>query len=224
MIVGESAGPGPEQRAVAANAGRAPVTAVQLIAVGVPSFFLGVIGSLVVWAATRSAPEVPVQGSGAAGVTGAVAASGAPAAGGTAGDVRMGSSHEAETRKALARFRDGIGACVRDVIGVLPGTSPPVPITMKLMKNGMYTSVPPDWRTPVYACASYSEASPQPYQIQWQNGAAPAEGLGVAWLDDDGDGEPDRAFGFTAKLVRKKEVTFGEIVPLTPMPKVLPGR
>jgi hypothetical protein len=132
---------------------------------------------------------------------------------------------EAAARAALARFRDGIGTCVKDVIGVLPGTSPAVPTTMKLMKNGVYASLASDYRSPVFTCAHYQQADPQPFQIQWQRSATAAnEGTGVAWIDTNGDGDPDRAFGFTAKLVKKREVTLGEITPLDPVPKQLPAR
>ncbi len=217
--MGESAEPSPESRAPAPR--RAQVTPFQLIAVGVPLFFVGVIGTLVVWGVTRTPPGSPSA-------SGAPSGEAAPATAPATAFVRTGKSEagspEAEARRALARFRDGIGACVRDVIGVLPGTSPPVPGTMKLMKNGVYASAPSDFRTPVFACAKYSETQPQPFQIQWQLGATPTQGLGVAWIDDNGDAVPDRAFGFTAKLVKKKEVTFGEIGPLSPVPKVLPAR
>lgn len=216
----ESPEPSPESRAPAPRP--AQVTPYQLIAVGVPLFFLGVIGTLVVWVVTRTPPGSSPSASGAP------SSDDEPATGAATAFVRTGKSEtggaEAEARRALARFRDGIGACVKDVIGVLPGTSPPVPGTMKLMKNGVYASAPSDFRTPVFSCAKYSETQPQPFQIQWQLGATPTQGLGVAWIDDNGDAVPDRAFGFTAKLVKKKEVTFGEIGALSPVPKVLPGR
>lgn len=217
--MGESAVHGPEAHAAAAPA---RVTAFQLIAAGVPSFFFGVIGTLVVWAVTREAP--PAEGPPSGPSPGLAAAASGAAAPSSSGPVRVGTSAEAQASQALARFRDGIGVCVRDVISVLPGTSPAVPPTLKLMKNGVYTGLASDYKTPVYACAKFSEPAPQPYQIQWQIGASPTEGLGVAWIDDNGDGQADRAFGFTAKLVKKKEVTFGEIVPLSPVPKAAAAR
>lgn len=222
MSGGPAAEQAPGSRVTSGDRSTARVTPVQLIATGVPSFFAGVIGTLVIWGVTRDAPAETPSGATAAASAPAVAATQAP------GFVRTGkvdaATPEAETKRALARFRDGIGACVRDVIGVLPGTSPAVPNSMKLMKNGVYASLPSDFRTPVYTCAKYGETAPQPFMIQWQRGAIPTEGMGVAWLDDNRDGEPDRAFGFTAKLAKKKEVSFGEIVPLTPVPKVLPAR
>lgn len=214
-----SAEPTGEPHAGAAPDAVRPV-AFQAMAVGVPSFFMGVVLTLVIWVVARN--DRP-----ATAATASPSAEPAPTSAIASSFVRTGTpapaGPEAEARRALARFRDGIGACVRDVIDVLPGTSPAVPGTMKLMKNGVYASVPADYRTPVYACAKYAETAPQAFQIQWQVGVPPTEGLGVAWLDDNGDGEPDRAFGFTAKLVKKKEVAFGQIVPLSPVPKVLPA-
>lgn len=190
-----------------------------VIAVAVTSFFTGVGSTLAVWAAVRH--QSPVVASTAP--TSEPAPTVPPS---VAAPARTGTSEapspEQAVRQALARFREGIGTCVREVIGVLPGTSPAVPVTMKLMKNGIYASVAADYRSPVFACARYRESEPQPFQIQWQRGAAPVDGMGVAWLDDNGDGQPDRAFGFSAKLVKKKEVTFGEIEQQSPMPKLLP--
>jgi hypothetical protein len=192
-----------------------------MIAAGVPSFFAGVVCTLVIWVTTRDKP--PARAPAATSTATATATSTATATASVRSGKPEAASPEAAARASLARFRDGIGACVRDVIGVLPGTSPPVPGTMKLMKNGVYASAPGDYRTPVFVCTKYSETTPQPFQIQWQLGTPPTEGLGVAWLDDNGDGAPDRAFGFSAKLVKKKEVTFGEIGPLSPLPNVLPA-
>lgn len=226
--MGDSAEPTPEQTRAAERLkikdapARRAVAPWMLIATGVPSFFAGVIGTLVVYVLVLKAPPAD-EPPGATTTVGTSAQNGEPAP--TA--MRTGKTDagpEGEARRALARFRDGIGTCVRDVISVLPGTSPAVPNAWALMKNGVYASAPSDYRTPVYSCAKYSETAPQPFQIQWQLGATPTEGLGVAWIDDDRDGKPDRAFGFTARLVKKKEVTFGEIGPLSPMPKVLPAR
>jgi hypothetical protein len=222
MPVGDAAEPASEPHAGGAPRATARSVALFAIAVGVPSFFTGVIGTLVAWAVTRDKTAT------AATATAAAFSPPVPPTVSGSSFVRLGkpegATPEGEARRALTRFRDGIGACVRDVIGVLPGTSPPVPNTLKLMKNGVYTSAASDFRTPVYQCAKYAETAPQPFQIQWQLGAPPTGGIGVAWLDDDGDGNPDRAFGFTAKLVKKKEVTLGEIMPLSPVPKVLPVR
>jgi hypothetical protein len=131
------------------------------------------------------------------------------------------SSPEAEARAALARLREGIGACVRDVIALLPGTAPAVPNSFALMKGGVYKSLPRDFRSPVYICAKYKETEPQRFQIQWQLVTSTSEGRGVAWLDDDGDGKADRAFSFKATLVKKNEADLGEIERLDPVPPVV---
>ncbi|MBK8252722.1 MAG: hypothetical protein IPK82_08645 [Polyangiaceae bacterium] len=127
-------------------------------------------------------------------------------------------SAEAEARAALTKMRDGIGTCVRDVIGVLPGSSPPIPERFATLKKRPYQSVPRDYRSPVFACTRYKEAGPQHFQIQWQLLSPPGEGRGVAWIDDNGDGKPDRAFGFRAALLKKNEVDLGEIGPIDPVP------
>lgn len=189
-----------------------------LVAVGTSSFAVGVLGTVVVFALTRQARPVPLPSSPS------LDPSAASPAASTSSAPRVGRSDyppvEASARRALAKLRDGVETCTRTVIGVLPGTSPAVPVSFALMKGGVYTSISSDWRSPVYACVAYRETEPQPFQIQWQHGAAAGEGMGIAWLDDDKDGKPDRAFGFRATLVKKKEVTFGDIVPLDPLPKV----
>lgn len=131
---------------------------------------------------------------------------------------------ESEARAALGRLRDGIATCVRDVIGVLPGTSPAVPDVMSRMRKGAYKSHVRDFRSPVFSCAKYKETEAQRFQIQWQITLQPSEGRGVAWLDDDGDGKADRALSFRAALVRKNEVDLGEIGFLTPVPPVMKPR
>lgn len=130
-------------------------------------------------------------------------------------------SPEAEARAALERLRDGVAKCVRDVIGVLPGTSPAVPAAFSLLRRGTYKTASGDYRSPVFACVDYRPIGPQRFQIQWQMVSHPGEGRGVAWIDTDGDKKADRAFGFRAALVRKNEVDLGEIGPLDPMPQVM---
>ena len=131
---------------------------------------------------------------------------------------------EAEARAALGRLREGIGVCVREVIGVLPGTSPAVPASASMLKGGAYKSHVRDFRSPVFSCAKYKETEPQRFQIQWQVTVPSGEGRGVAWLDDNGDGKADRALSFRAALVRKNEVDLGEIGFLTSVPQVMKPR
>jgi hypothetical protein len=147
------------------------------------------------------------------------AASAAPSSAPTAPPAASGA--EAEARAALGRLRDGIGTCTRDVIGGLPGTTPPIPLAFATLKSGPYKSVPRDYRSPVFSCAKYRESEPQRFQIQWQLVTRPSEGRGVAWLDDDNDGKPDRAFAFSAKLLAKNKVELGEVVPIDPVPAVM---
>lgn len=130
-------------------------------------------------------------------------------------------SPEAEAMAALGRLREGLAGCVRDVIGVLPGSSPAVPPSFQVLARGPYKSSPRDFRSPVFSCIRYRETEPQRFQIQWQMVKHPGEGRGVAWIDDNGDGKPDRAFGFRAALVQKNEVDLGEIGPLSPIPAVV---
>ncbi len=127
---------------------------------------------------------------------------------------------EAAARAALQRLAEGVRACSRDVIGALPGTAPAVPTTFRLMKQGVYTSLPGDYRSPVYSCTSFRLAEPQEFQIQWQVSKGGAEGMAIAWLDADADGQVDRALGIRAKLVKKGEVELGEIEALQPLPAV----
>lgn len=230
--MGDHALPSPsELPAEEAPEGPAGINFNLVIAVGASSFFSGVGATLMIFAVTRGEPAPALSAapsSDPAPLSVAAPPIIAPSASASAPPVRVGKSDaaspEAQARSALTRLRDGIGTCVRDVIGVLPGTSPAVPLTMRLMKNGVYASLSSDFRSPVFACASYRETEPQSFQIQWQRGATPGEGTGVAWVDDNGDGAADRAFGFRATLVKKKEVTFGEITPLEPVPKVLTMR
>lgn len=118
---------------------------------------------------------------------------------------------DTEARQALERLRDGVQICVRDTIRVLPGSSPAVPPTLKRMKDGVYQSTVVDWRTPVWICSKYRVSGPQRFQIQWQQEKPPSSGMGVVWIDANGDGVADRAFGFKATLKKRGEVEMGEI-------------
>jgi len=118
---------------------------------------------------------------------------------------------DTEARQALERLREGVQGCVRDTIRVLPGSSPAVPSTLKRMKDGVYESTVAEWRTPVWICAKYRVSGPQRFQIQWQQEKPSSSGMGVVWIDANGDGVADRAFGFRATLKKKGEVEMGEI-------------
>jgi hypothetical protein len=161
-------------------------------------------------AAPSSTPAVPVKNTAPANTTAAPAPSGAPPG-----------SREADARAALAKLRDGVGVCVRDVIGVLPGTSPAVPGNFAKVGRGAYKSTVHDFRSPVFACVNYKQPGTQRFQIQWQMVSHPGEGRGVAWIDENGDGKADRAFAFRAALTGKNQVDLGEIGPLDPLPPVM---
>lgn len=122
----------------------------------------------------------------------------------------------ADARAALMRLRAGVIACARENIGVLPGTSPPVPTNLHMAKGLGYSSAPRDWGTPVWSCAAFAITTPQRFQIQWQALATNVEGIGVAWLDDDQDGSPDRALGFRATLKDRGQPEAGDIEALDP--------
>ncbi len=206
-----------------------------LLGVGVGAIVLVVVGAVIFFAtrggadpsaAAAQTTATPVgSGSPVVGTTATPVGSGSPVVGATATPVGSGSSAvsgpEAEARAALARLRDGIGICVRDVIGVLPGTSPAIPSLMATLKKTAYQSVPRDYRSPVFSCTKFRESDLQRYQIQWQLVTRPSEGRGVAWLDDDDDGRADRAFAFRAALIGKNQVELGEIGPITPVPPVM---
>jgi hypothetical protein len=194
------------------------------IAVGGATLLAVLVGA-VLFSYLRPEPPASASSGGSAAPASPASPSGATAASPSGASSSAASpkaaSPEAEARAALARLRDGIGGCVREVIGVLPGTSPAVPSSLSLMQGGVYKSLARDFRSPVFACAKYKETEPQRFQIQWQIVGQPSEGRGVAWLDDDNDGKPDRAFGFRAALTRKNEVDLGEVGPIEPLPAAM---
>ena len=116
-----------------------------------------------------------------------------------------------------------MGDCVRHVIGSLPGSSPAIPAAMKQTSGVGYTALPADWKTAVWSCAKFRYDAPMQFQLQWQSARPGAEAVGLAWVDDDGDGEPDRTFGFRATAKGAHDVDFGEIAPMEMRP-VLPVR
>lgn len=123
---------------------------------------------------------------------------------------------EAEARDALERLREGVRVCVTGNIGVLPGTTEPVPARLSTLRGG-YQAPPAVWRKPVFHCTKFSIRGPQRFQLQWQNDSATTTGRGVAWLDDDGDGKADRSLSFGARLVKRHEAELGP-VELDPAP------
>jgi hypothetical protein len=137
--------------------------------------------------------------------------------------VKPQSPAEIDARKALARLREGMGDCVRHAIGSLPGSSPAIPAAMKQASGAGYTALPADWKTAVWSCAKFRNDTPMAFQLQWQSVKPGAEAVGLAWLDDDGDGDPDRVLGFKATAKGAHDVELGEIAPMEMRP-VLPVR
>jgi hypothetical protein len=136
---------------------------------------------------------------------------------------RAQSPAEIDARKALGRLRDGMGDCVRHAIGSLPGSSPAVPPALKLAGGAGYTALPADWKTAVWSCARFRHDTPMQFQLQWQSIKPGVEALGIAWIDDDGDGDADRALGFRATAKGAHDVELGDVAPLEMRP-VLPVR
>jgi hypothetical protein len=132
---------------------------------------------------------------------------------------------EVEVREALTRLRDGVQGCVKSNIGVLPGTSPAIPSKIAAAGGATgYASTIADWRTPVWSCARFSMSRPQRFQIQWQQQKVRTQGMGVAWIDENGDGKADRALGFRGTLKKRGEVELGEIEPIDASHPVTPTR
>ena len=131
---------------------------------------------------------------------------------------------ETEAREALERLRGGLGACIRNGIHSLPGSSPAVPPSLAASKGGAYTPKPAEWRTAVWSCARFRIAGPMSFQVQWQLVKPAAEGLAVAWIDDDGDGAADRALGFHVTLGPRGEPVLGDVGPLPATHPVLAVR
>lgn len=119
---------------------------------------------------------------------------------------------EAEARAALEKLRDGVKKCAETHIGVLPGTSKPVPASFRMFQKGRYHSPGFVWKTPVFHCTAFSLSKPQPFMIQWQSEGPKTTGQGVAWIDDDGDWKPDRSLSFPARFVKRNEIEVGDVV------------
>ncbi len=146
-------------------------------------------------------------------------ASAAPAASTSAPnpDTPPASGAEAAARQALEKFADGLKKCVAQTIHVLPGTSPPVPTAMAFLKGGSYRPGINDFNNAVYNCAGFKLTTPMPFVLQWQgDGNQGKKGAAIAWLDDDGDGKADRAFGFEAKLAKRNVAEIGPIEAMDP--------
>lgn len=120
---------------------------------------------------------------------------------------------EAEAIAALERLKTAIETCVKTKIHKLPGTSPAVPPALTYLKNGPYKPLITDWTSPFFSCAPLKIETPMPFVIQWQFRKSAASGMGIAWLDLDGNGVADKAYAFTAKLEKKDDLVFTPIEP-----------
>lgn len=118
-----------------------------------------------------------------------------------------------DARAALLALREGVRTCVESTIGVMPGTSPPLPRDLSDAAGG-YRGSPNDYASPFFMCTRLRVNGPMRFQMQWQLDKPSSEGTGVAWIDDDADGKPDRAFGFQGKLLERSRVELGEIGPI----------
>jgi hypothetical protein len=124
------------------------------------------------------------------------------------------SQAEIDARAALTKLREGMGDCIRHGVGTLPGSSPVIPATLKMTKAPGYMPTPSDWKTAVWVCARFRVTSLMQFQVQWQLVKPGAEGLGVAWIDENGDGIADRALGFRTTLRGRRDPILGEIGPI----------
>jgi hypothetical protein len=114
-------------------------------------------------------------------------------------------------KQALTRFRDGLRDCVRRAAMVLPGSSRAVPPAISDTSGEGYTSTAADWKTPVFSCSKFDMQEPMRFQMQWQLTKGSSEGLGVVWIDADGDGKADTAYAFRARLKAKGLVETDEV-------------
>jgi hypothetical protein len=120
---------------------------------------------------------------------------------------------ERQARAALERLRDGLAECIRHGIHGLPGSSPAVPLALASLKGGAYPAAPAEWRTSVWSCAHFQIHEPMSFQLQWQLVRPGVEGMGIAWIDADGNGVADRALGFSIKLGARGELELGDVEP-----------
>ena len=126
-------------------------------------------------------------------------------------EAREVTAAEVHARETLDRLRTGLDACIRNGIHALPGGSPAVPPGLDSLKDGAFTPAPGDWKTAVWSCARFERTEPMDFQLQWQLVRPNAEGMGIAWIDQDRDGVADRALGFSITLGPRGEPTLGEI-------------
>lgn len=122
-----------------------------------------------------------------------------------------------QAKDALSKLADGIVACAEKKIHTLPGASPAVPDTFGWSKAGPYPATERDWVARFFDCTGFRILGPMPFVIQWQVDKPGAQGTGVAWVDADADGKPDRAYAFVATMD-------GDKVSVAPIASIDPSR
>ena len=129
-----------------------------------------------------------------------------------------------EARAALGRLREGMRGCILHSLVSVPGSSPRVPAHLEQTAGAGYLSALADWKTPIWSCARFRIAAPMGFQLQWQMLRPAAEGRGIAWTDDDGDGRADYAVAFHVSFKPPGGLELGEIEPIDPStpPVLLP--
>lgn len=121
---------------------------------------------------------------------------------------------EAEAIAALEQLKAAIATCVKTKIHKLPGTSPAIPPALTYLKNGPYKPLITDWTSPFFSCAPLKIDKPMPFVIQWQFHKPTASGMGIAWVDLDGNGVAEKAFAFKATLEKKDDLVLSAIEPI----------
>lgn len=127
---------------------------------------------------------------------------------------------DAEAVAALEKLRDSVAACVTKNTHVLPGTSPPVPVTWSLLSSGTYQPSARDWGSPFFHCTQFRLDGPMRFRLQWLLEQPNWSGAGVVWIDDNGDGSVERSYAFQATLRGRDAVDFGPIRAIEPLRKL----
>lgn len=165
--------------------------------------------------ASAAGSALPSPSAAAASASAATSAE-APATTASAADVG-----EREAREALSKLREGIGACVERGASALPATAPAVPPLLKQSRPDGYTAKAEEWKALIWSCARFSAAEPMRFQLQWQADKPFQEGMAIAWIDGDDDGNADRALSFRVTMKAKGKVELGDIGPIDASSKVV---
>lgn len=121
-----------------------------------------------------------------------------------------------QAKDALAKLSAGVVECAEKKIHTLPGASPAVPDTFGWSKAGPYPATERDWVARFFDCTGFRIVGPMPFVIQWQVDKPGVQGTGIAWVDGDADGKPDRAYAFVGTMEGKDKMTVGAIESVDP--------